>query len=320
METIAYHEAVRRFLTYVEIERGYSPRTVEAYRGDLLASESAVEGARRARSFDRFLVESLGVDAPTLSQVTQREVRGFIASLHRAAMSRRTIARKLAAVKSLFRFCTARGLVELNPSRLVQTPKLEKRLPTMLTVAETTSLMEQPDQSTAGGCRDLLVLEMLYSTGIRRAELAGLRRSDIDMRGSTVRVLGKGNKERIVPFGRSAATALERWLARRGELAAAGAGDALLVSDRGRPLDGAAIYRIVRRYMSSVTDQKKRSPHVLRHSFATHMLDSGAGLREVGEMLGHASLASTQVYTHVTIERLKEVYERAHPRADDDEP
>lgn len=320
MEKIAYHEAVRRFLTYVEIERRYSPRTVEAYQSDLLGNDAPARRAqRRAQSFDRFLVESLGVDAPELSDVTQREVRGFIASLHRARMSRRTIARKLAAVKSLFRFCTARGLVAVNPSRLVQTPKLEKRLPTMLTVEETTRMMELPDCETAAGCRDLLVLEMLYSTGIRRAELAGLRLADLDMRGSTIRVLGKGNKQRIVPFGRSAGTALESWRARRGELAGSDAGDALLVSDRGRPLDGSAIYRIVRRYMSSVSEQKKRSPHVLRHSFATHMLDSGAGLREVGEMLGHASLASTQVYTHVTIERLKEVYERAHPRADSEE-
>jgi integrase/recombinase XerC len=318
MDKISYHDAVRRFLSYVEIERRYSPRTVEAYQNDLLGSDATGGTPRRAPSFSLFLVESLGVDDPALLDVSQREVRGFIAALHRAKLSRRSIARKLAAVKSLFRFCTARGLVEANPSRLVQTPKLEKRLPTMLTVDETSRMMELPDVSTASGCRDLVVLELLYSTGIRRAELAGIRTGDVDRRAATVRVRGKGNKERIIPFGRAAAAAIEAYRAKRGEIATGESADILLVRDNGRPLDGGTIYRIVRRYMSSVTDQKKRSPHVLRHSFATHMLDSGAGLREVGEMLGHASLASTQVYTHVTIERLKEVYERAHPRADND--
>jgi site-specific recombinase XerD len=320
MQAITYRDAVRRFLSYIEVERRYSAKTVEAYRGDLLIGDHP-EGiaGRRAQCFERYLIEGLGVDAPELGAVTQREVRGYVAALHRAKMSRRTIARKLAAVKSFFRFCTARGLTEANPSRLVQTPKLEKRLPTMLSVEEVGTMMTLPDTTTASGCRDVVVLELLYATGIRRAELAGIRLGDVDVRGATVRVRGKGNKERIVPFGRTAAAAIESYRARRGELATSAAGDILLVGDRGRPLDGPAIYRIVRKYMSSVSDQKKRSPHVLRHSFATHMLDSGAGLREVGEMLGHASLASTQVYTHVTIERLKEVYERAHPRADGDE-
>ncbi|MBC8144885.1 MAG: tyrosine-type recombinase/integrase [bacterium] len=317
MQRPGYHETVRDFLQYLEIERRYSPRTIEAYRSDLLSADEDVEPVReRAPSFDRFLIEAIGVDRPSIADVTQQEVRGFVAALHRATLSRRSIARKLAAVKSLFRFCTSRSIVETNPSRLVQTPKLERRLPTMLSVDETSRMMDLPDTSTTSGCRDALVLEMLYSTGIRRAELAGIRMGDIDSRGRTVRVRGKGDKERIVPYGTSAAAALKRYRSSRSDIATGESGDSLLLSDRGRPLDGSGIYRIVRRYMSSVSDQKKRSPHVLRHSFATHMLDSGAGLREVGEMLGHASLSSTQVYTHVTIERLKDVYDRAHPRAD----
>lgn len=317
MQRVGYHEVVRDFLQYLEIERRYSPRTIEAYHSDLLGSDDAGMTTReRSPSFDRFLIESLGDERPALADVSQREVRGFVAALHRAKLSRRSIARKLAAVKSLFRFCTSRGIVETNPSRLVQTPKLERRLPTMLTVSETSTMMDLPDLESASGCRDALVLELLYSTGIRRAEMAGIRIGDVDSRGSTVRVRGKGDKERIVPFGASAADALKRYRLRRSELAGDDAADSLLLNNRGRALDGGGIYRIVRRYMSAVTDQKKRSPHVLRHSFATHMLDSGAGLREVGEMLGHASLSSTQVYTHVTIERLKEVYASSHPRAD----
>lgn len=314
-----YQRIVHAFLQYIEVERGYSPRTIAAYRSDLLAGDLPVDRRGKiALTFDRYLIDALGEDEPQIDSITQREVRGFIAALHRARLSRRTIARKLASVKSLFRYCTARGIIDTNPSRLVQTPKLERRLPTMLTVDETERMMSLPDRTSAEGSRDAVVLELLYATGIRRAELAGIRLGDVDMRGATVRVRGKGNKERIVPFGRSAAAALEAYRSRRKELATPEAEDVLLVSDRGKALDGSGIYRIVRRYMSGVSEQAKRSPHVLRHSFATHMLDAGAGLREVGEMLGHASLSSTQVYTHVTIERLKEVYGRAHPRADAD--
>ena len=156
------------------------------------------------------------------------------------------------------------------------------------------------------------------STGIRRAELSGLRLADVDLHAGTLKVLGKGGKERIVPFGAHAADAVGEYLLRRGELLGDGVSPMLLLGRGGRPLAGGDIYRIVRAYMSRVTEQKKRSPHVLRHSFATHLLDGGAGLREVGELLGHASLASTQIYTHVTIERLKEAYAKAHPRAGED--
>jgi integrase/recombinase XerC len=180
-------------------------------------------------------------------------------------------------------------------------------------------MLELADPATARGARDRVVLEFLYSTGVRRAELAGVALAQIDRRNRTIRVLGKGGRERIVPYGEPAAQALEAYLRLRSDLVTERTPiDRLLLADRGGPLDGAGIYRIVHRYMSRVTEQAKRSPHVLRHSFATHMLDAGAGLREVGEMLGHASLSSTQIYTHVTIDRLKSAYRSAHPRSGDE--
>lgn len=318
MPELEFRLSAVRFLEYLRTERQYSARTVDAYRSDLLARDDRDPGQEKpALCLERYLLESLGDASPLLSSIGQSEIRGFVAWLHRHRLARRSIARKLAAVKSLFRYCASRGLVDTNPARLVQTPKLEKRLPTMLNVEEAGEMMDLPDTGTALGCRDLAILELLYASGLRRAELAGLRLRDVDLHAGTVRVLGKGNRERIVPFGRSASHAIAAWIDRRGEVAGEDAEDRMFVGARGGAMDGGGVYRVVRRYMSVVTEQSRRSPHVLRHSFATHLLDAGAGLREVGELLGHASLASTQIYTHVTIERLKEAYARAHPRADD---
>lgn len=307
---IDLHLAVRRFLEYLEIERKYSSKTIEAYQNDLLGGVSG-------GGFCAAIAEGEG--AVALGSVTQRSVRGYIAELHRRGLARRTIARKLAAVKSFMKFAVAREMIEANPARLVQTPKLERRLPTVLTRQEALNLLDLPDNATPDGCRDRAILELLYSTGIRRAELCGLQLGDVDYSLRTVKVEGKGGKQRIVPFGEPACESLQRWLDRRGELAGEASGVYLFVDNRGKPMPPSTLYRIVRAYMSDVTEQKKRSPHVLRHSFATHLLDGGAGLRDVGEMLGHASLSSTQIYTHVTIERLKEAYQRAHPRSGSEE-
>lgn len=311
------HIAIRHFLEYLEIERKYSVKTITAYQHDLEGSEGG-DPTRRAPGFHQHLVRVLGTGTPLLNDVTQREVRGYIAELHRRGMARRSIARKLAAVKSFMKFAMAREMVDTNPARLVQTPKVERRLPTVLNAAEAGELMELPDKKTAVGWRDAAILELLYSTGIRRAELCGLAAADIDLHSRTLKVLGKGGKQRIVPFGEHALEALREYSRRRIELVDRAGVPELFLSKRGKPLTGDDIYRIVRRYMSRVTEQKKRSPHVLRHSFATHMLDGGAGLREVGELLGHAKLSSTQVYTHVTIERLKEAYAKAHPRSEEE--
>ncbi|MBS1911004.1 MAG: tyrosine recombinase XerC [Bacteroidetes bacterium] len=312
-QSLPVHIAIRRFIEYLEIERKYSPKTVESYQYDL---EGGAGSRGMSPGFHEHLVRVTGRGTPEMADVTQREIRGYIAELHKRGLARRSIARKLAAVKSFMKFALAFGLIETNPARLVQTPKLERRLPTVLTASEAGALMELPDRATAEGLRDAAMLELLYSTGIRRAELCGITHADLDLGHRTLKVLGKGGKERIVPFGKPAEAALRDYLKRRPELAGDGSMEPhLFINRRGRVLSGSDLYKLVNRYMSRITEQKKRSPHVLRHSFATHMLDGGAGLREVGEMLGHASLSSTQVYTHVTIERLKDAYARAHPRA-----
>lgn len=312
-DRIPLAEVIDRFLENLRVERRYSPKTVDAYRGDLLGGPDSA-----GRSFLAHVIDATGRDEPAIDEATRTEIRGYVAALHRRGMARRSIVRRLASVKSLMKYAVERGMIPTNPARLVQGPKPEKRLPTVLGRQEAERMLELPDATTARGARDRLVLELLYATGVRRSELAGVRLAQIDRRNRTIRVHGKGGRERIVPYGEPAARALDAYLERRAELmarSAQGAADRLLLGERGGALDGAGIYRIVRRYMSRVTEQSKRSPHVLRHSFATHMLDAGAGLREVGEMLGHASLSSTQIYTHVTIERLKSAYQGAHPRA-----
>ncbi|MEP7220547.1 MAG: tyrosine-type recombinase/integrase, partial [Bacteroidota bacterium] len=215
-EALPAHLAARQFLEYLENDRNYSPKTIEAYHADLFGPESSGRG-NAAPGFCQHLVRALGVDAPMLSDVTQREVRGYLAELHRRGMARRSVARKLAAVKSFMKFLMARGLIEANPARLVQTPKLEKRLPTVLSTDEARDLMELPDRTTAEGWRDTAILELLYSTGIRRAEICGAEIRDLDLRSRMLKVMGKGGKERIVPFGDHACDALGQYMARRDE-------------------------------------------------------------------------------------------------------
>jgi integrase/recombinase XerC len=304
-QPIPFHIAVRQFLEHLELQQRYSPKTIEAYQGDL-------------ERFTEHLRNVLGVDLPMLGDVTPREVRGFIAALHKAGQSRRTIGRRLAALKSFTKFCRQMEWIESNPAALVVAPRPEQRLPTVLSANEAENLMLAPDTTTTNGKRDAAILELFYSTGLRRAELCGIRLRDVNHANNTMKVTGKGGKERIVPFGRDAANALREYLNVRMELVADGLPDALFLTNRGNPFDGGGIYRVVRRYMKGITEQKKKSPHVLRHSFATHLLDAGAGIREVGELLGHSSLSSTQIYTHVTIERLKNAYNLAHPRATDE--
>ncbi len=298
-------DLIDRFLHHLRIERACSEETLRAYAGDL-------------KKFNLWLREALGADDPEVEQVEAGEVRSFVASLHRENYARRTIGRRLAAVKSLMKFAAARGFLRTNPAALVTAPKPEKRLPTVLSREEAESLMELPDLATDEGIRDAAILELLYATGIRRSELSGLRLRDFNRHEGTVRVLGKGDKERIVPIGSGACGAVLRYLDLRPSENRSPT-DPLFLRNDGRPLDGNTLYAIVRRYMRRVTEQSKKSPHLLRHSFAKHLLENGAGLREVAEMLGQSSLSTTQVYTHVTIERLRQAYNGAHPRAGEDD-
>ena len=286
-----------RFLIYLSTERSVSPHTVTAYRNDL-------------EQFLRFL--ATGATPPTHpDEVSHLDIRRFLAHLH-GDHKKSSIGRKLAAVRALFRYLLREGVVAKNPAELVGTPKKEQRAPFHLTIDEITALVEAPKEATILSLRDKAILEVLYSCGIRLTELTGLKVQDIDREGRLVRVLGKGNKERIVPLGRQAAKAVTAYLEERRDPP----GDApFLLNARGGRLTGRSVARIVDKYLVKLATMKKVSPHTLRHTFATHLLEGGADLRAIQDLLGHASLSTTQKYTHVSIDHLMEVYDKAHPRA-----
>ncbi len=297
---------IAEFLQHIELSRNLSPRTVVAYRCDLL-------------QFEQFLREWDPRSSPDAARLEPIAVRAFVAGQHRRGNRKSSIARRLSAVRSFGRWAKRRGLVERNPAEHVPTPRLEKRLPRHLTVDEAFAVVEAPDTSTLAGLRDRALLELLYASGIRVSELAGLGLDDLDLAGETVRVLGKGSKERIVPFGSKARQALAAWLPASAPLRAPdgdGRGEPLFVNLRGGRLTDRSVRRILDACVRKASLERKISPHVLRHSFATHLLGAGADLRAIQELLGHASLSTTQKYTHVGIEQITAIYDRCHPRAD----
>jgi len=285
------------FLDYLRRERNYSPNTVLAYDDDL-------------SQFDAFLRKHFSREHVEASAVDQLTIRLFLGDLLEAGMGRRSSARKLAAVRSFFRFLLRRKVLTSNPALNVVTPKLPRRLPVVLDEQSVARIMEAPDPRTPEGLRDRAILEMLYGTGIRLSELIGLNRESVDLRNDTVKVLGKGNKQRLVPLGRKAKDALLRYLRMRDSRE-----PALFLSSRGKRLYPKGVYLIVTKHIRTVSEIEKKSPHVLRHTFATHLLSRGADLQAVRELLGHASLSTTQLYTHVTVDRLKRIYNQAHPRS-----
>ena len=296
---------IRAFLMYLEKEKRYSPHTLAAYADDL-------------QQFSKFLAGHEDQGKGGLSAVDHLTVRLFLGELHEGGLARRTIARKLAALRSFFKYLSRRKVISTNPTLSVVTPRLERRLPTYVDEPSISRMMDLPDCSTVEGVRDRAILEVLYGTGIRLGELIGLSLADADLRNDTLKVTGKGSKDRIVPLGRMAKAAVKRYLLRRGELTRGASGadeDALFVTPHGRRFYPKGVYRIVNRYLGLVSELEKKSPHVLRHTFATHMLTRGADLRAVKELLGHESLSTTQLYTHISVERLKAAYAQAHPKA-----
>lgn len=282
------------FINYLKNERNFSPYTATNYRRDL----SFFLGFMKNRRADR------------------SAARDYLRELESKRYSRRSIARKLSSVRSFFRFLVREKVLAENPFENLLTPKLPKKLPNFLYPEEVNSLLKMPDLSTATGRRDLAILEVLYGTGLRVTEISGINLGDIDFRENEIRTLGKGGKERIVLFGSHALTSLEQYLSHaRAELLGAKKQNALFIGQRAHRLSPRQIERIIRNYARKAGIQKKVTPHTLRHSFATHLLSGGADLRMVQELLGHVSLSTTQVYTHVTKERLKQVYDSFHPRA-----
>lgn len=305
---------IKRFADSLRFERGFSPHTLRAYLNDLdQFCDFVVSGPKVLAGGEARPRESASLAA--LGRGTRNAVRAFLAHVQTAGGSPRTSARKLAAIRAAYKFFTRMGDLDTNPALTVKSPKLGRDLPDVLSIPEVTALVEAPDTSVPLGVRDRALLETLYSTGIRASELAGLRLGDVDLARGAATVLGKRRKERIVPLGSYAVEAIRNYLLLRGELGSPGH-DVLFVNARGGPLTTRSVQRVVEKYVRQILAPGRTvSPHTLRHTFATHMLNGGADLRVVQELLGHASLSSTQIYTHVSIDRLKQVYHEAHPHA-----
>ena len=299
---------LRKFLTYVEHERNFSAHTVRCYAADLA-------------QFAQFLCNGDSEDDVDNHEVSERirkaaplDLRRYLADLKRANYSRATIARKLATLRSFYKFLAREGEVPRNPVKLIRAPRQERRLPKFLQPGEVERLLAATKGDDLLALRDAAILEVLYSTGMRVSEVVALDLEHIDPIGEVVRVRGKGKRERLAPLGSYALRALERYLAARADAAPIDK-KAIFVNRHGRRLSTRSVRRKLAKYLAIAGLDPKVSPHTLRHSFATHMLERGADLRAVQELLGHRSLSTTQIYTHVTAGRLKEIYESAHPRA-----
>lgn len=300
------------FVNHLRVERNLSPHTLRAYLSDLEQfCDFAVNGASAFARPPEDPRPRATLDA--MRGADKNTIRSFLAHVQTKGATPRTSARKLASLRTAYAHFVQVGKLEINPAEQVKAPKLSRELPEVLTIPEVTALLEAPDPSTPLGKRDRALLELLYSSGIRAAELTGLKLDDIALEEQAMRVFGKRRKERIAYIGDLAAVALRDYLQARGSLGAPDH-DCLFVNARGGPLTERSVQRVVTAHTRiALPHRNDVSPHTLRHTFATHMLDGGADLRVVQEMMGHESLASTQVYTHVSIERLKSVYRDAHP-------
>jgi site-specific recombinase XerD len=294
------------FLSHLTHERGASKGTLSTYRADL-------------EEFQKILAaEDLEL---TGTQSDLQPLRSYLRVLsetknkHGKPLVSQSIARKLSTVRSFLRFLTNQGIFQMNAARLIKSPKGAKRLPGVVSERVASEALAKPDLTTPAGVRDAAMLELLYSSGLRRAEIAGISMNDMNLTDGSVRILGKGNKIRIVPVGSKAVEAINRYIPARAETKNIVDKSALFLLLNGKRMTAGAVYHIVQKYFRGVADSGHAHPHKLRHSFATHLLDNGAEIRAVQEMLGHSSLRTTQRYTHLTIDRLKKSYDKAHPRS-----
>ena len=307
-------QAIDGFGRHLQVERNLSVHTRAAYLNDLEQFRAFLAGTESARGTDS-IPAPFGGEIPTDPLV----IRAFLASLYREKLRKVTVSRKVAALRSFYRYLLREGMVAVNPAELVQLPRCEKYIPVVLSADEMLALLQVNFAADAAGCRDRAMLELFYSAGIRLSELTGLNLEDVHYSEGLIKVRGKGRKERIVPFGRPARQAIEAYLRKRPELRARlmdpRAEEALFLSTRGSRMNPRGVARVVERVVRQSGIGRKISPHALRHTFATHLLDAGADLRSIQEMLGHRSLSTTQKYTSVSVSRLMEIYDRAHPRA-----
>jgi len=293
-------EIFNRYITHLEAERNASPYTVRNYKADLL-------------DFFYFLKEK---KVATLDEVNRQVLRDYLGHLVEKGIVKGSIARKLSAIRSFYRYMVREKIIEANPIKTVSSPKLDKRLPSFLTLNEVTRLIEAPDLSTPQGLRDRALLELLYASGLRVSELTSLELGQINLDSNEIRVWGKGSKERVVLMGEPAAEAIRVYLEQgRPKLLTAKRSNAIFITRYGQRFPERSVQKILEKYTSQAGLKKRVHPHMLRHTFATHLLDGGADLRVVQELLGHERLSSTQIYTHVTKKQARKVYLAAHPMA-----
>jgi integrase/recombinase XerC len=294
------HPIVQDFIDHIKFEKRFSTHTIRAYTDDL-------------RTFLGFVKQQFDVDAPTA--VTASFIRTWMAALTLQKVQPRSINRKISSLNAFFKFCMVQGLMDANPAKAIKVLKTRKRLPSYVEKDQMERLLEGPYfTSDFSGVTDKLVLSILYHTGIRVSELVGLKELQVELTRNQLKVLGKGNKERIIPVHPGLSELVRVYLQEKRHIFSEQPHPNLLLSKKGLPLNARQVYDTVKKYLSLVTTAEKKSPHVLRHSFATHLTGNGAELNAVKELLGHSSLAATQVYTHNSIERLRDIHKKAHPK------
>ncbi|HCR52930.1 MAG TPA: integrase [Cytophagales bacterium] len=292
---------VDSFFKYLQYEKRYSPKTILSYQTDL-------------HQYSKFLEQTYEEKKPELA--TYGAIRSWIVSLVEIKLDPRSINRKIACLRSFYKFCLKQEVITKNPMQKIKVLETAKKLPHFVHEEDMTKLLDHVQfENDLEGCRNRLIIELFYGTGIRLSELIGLKESNINLHERTIKVLGKRNKERVIPFSKSIVSIIEAYLLVRNKEVKKQDHGFLFVNDSGVPIYPMMVYRLVRKYLDQFTAVEKRSPHVLRHSFATHLLNKGAEINAVKDLLGHTSLAATQVYTHNSMEKLKKVFDQAHPKA-----
>ena len=300
---MTFEQSLHSFFKYLRIERNASDNTIAAYRTDI-------------ELFLDFLTDLNGGNKPRVDMLQKNLIRRYLSQLYSKNYSRRSAARKLAALRTFCRYLVRQGIIKQNPTLGIATPKLEKRLPDFLSRDEVRAVLQLPDPATFEGLRDFIVLELFYATGMRVSEVAGLEYRNLLLQEGVFRIVGKGRKERLVQTGHELKTHLEYYLKRLADVykRPLARDDRLFIDSEKRPLTRFQIADMVRKYVSKVADEKKAHPHALRHSFATHLLNEGADLMSVKELLGHENLSTTQIYTHMSADHLKKIYKKYHQR------
>jgi len=291
----------KKFLDFLEFEKRFSSHTIKAYKNDL-------------DQFFSYMEKMYEISAG--SDVKHLHIRSWIVELMQQDVTPRSVNRKLSALKTYFKYLLKRKLVSKNPMLKIVAPKIGKRLPVTVNKKDMTQLFEEVDFGDGyGGARDRMVMELLYNTGMRRSEMINLKVEDVDFTKNYLKVMGKGGKERLVPFTPELSTLIGEYILDRNDFFPNGEGNFLFLTNKGKKLYPKLVYNLVKKYLSLITTVEQKSPHVLRHSFATHLSDNGADLNAIKELLGHSNLSATQIYTHNSIEKLRKVYEQAHPKA-----